>query len=573
MKFIFTLILTFSSALSYAQPASWLWAKSLGGSIADNGISKTTDLAGNSFLTGQFNGTSDFDPGSGSFTLTASNSLSDIFIAKLDSSGDFQWAKQIGGIAADVATAITIAPVNGAIYITGYFGGTADFDPGNGVFNLISAGNQDAFILKLDSAGEFQWAIKLGSGGNDQGLSITAGSLATGNIYVAGKFNGTVDFNPDTAATNLTAIGTSDIFILKLDTAGNFNWARSFTGNGSSDELVLSIAITPDSSASIITTGYFSGTTDFDPGSNSFDLTAASRDIFLSKIDSSGDFIWAQQLGGSGQDQGNDIEIDPAGNIYTTGYFSATCDFDPGSNTFNLVSNGGTDIYIAKFDSNGNLIRANSMGGSGNDFGSYLTVNLTIAAEIYATGGFQATADFDPGPGIFSVSSAGGLDIFVLKTDTAHTLEWVERIGSSGSEYGLTISSTPSGIVTVNGVYASPSINFGATTLNNQSITNTDIFIARLETQLVTGVATSSTVLSQIIIFPNPSNGRITISNPGLKFQQLTITDLTGKVVYSERMNTIDTITADPGNLKAGLYMVTISSPEMQITKKLIIEN
>jgi len=573
MKSILTLILTQFILLSSAQPPSWLWSKSLGGSQADNGICRTADWAGNSYLTGQFNGSADFDPGPGAFTFTAASALSDVFITKLDSSGNLLWAKQIGGTAADVATALTITPFSSDIYLTGYFGGTADFDPGQGVFTLTATGNQDVFVVKLDSSGNFQWAIRVGSTGNDQGLTIATEETANGNIYLSGKFSGTADFDPDTAAYNLTAVGTSDIFILKLNAAGQFLWARSFTGNGASDELALAIAITPDSSGSILTTGYYSGTTDFDPGPNSFDLTAVNHDIFLTKIDSAGNFVWARQLGGTGQDQGNDLRIDPDGNIYTTGFFSATCDFDPGPNNFDLNAVGGTDIYLAKFDSNGNLIRANSMGGPGNDFGSNLVLNLTSGSTIYLTGGFQSTADFDPGQGTFNVSSAGGLDIFILNTDTTHNLNWIERIGSTGSEYGLTMSRNELGIVTVNGIFASPSITFGSTTLTNQSLTNTDVFIARLETNLITSIADQNTAFSQITIYPNPAHGQFTISGIETPVQRMIISDLSGKEIYIRSDLTTDKITIDVVNLNAGMYLITFLTDHQNFTRKLIVEN
>src|SRR5690606_9459529 len=134
-----------------------------------------------------------------------------------------------------------------------------------------------------------------------------------------------------------------DIFISKLDTNGNFLWAKSM-GGVSGD---YGSSITTDSSGHIYTTGAFTGTADFDPGVDEFELTSTGgTDIFISKLDTNGNFLWAKSMGGASADNGNSITVDSAGYIYTTGDFQGTADFDPGSGTSNLVSAGGTDIFI-----------------------------------------------------------------------------------------------------------------------------------------------------------------------------------------------------------------------------------
>ncbi len=260
-------------------------------------------------------------------------------MSKLDSAGNFIWAKRMWrtgrGIAVDIA---------GNVYTTGYFNGTGDFDPGPGTFNLTSAGVWDIFVSKLDSAGGFVWAKRMGGTEPDWGFGIAMD--ATGNVYTTGYFEGTVDFDPGPGTFNLTSASSwEDVFVLKLDGAGNFVWAKRMGGTGV--DAGWDIAV--NGAGNVYTTGHFQGTTDFDPGPGTFNLTSAgSTDIFVSELDSAGDFVWAKSMGGTSGDYSRGIAVDGAGNVYTTGHFQGTGDFDPGPGTFNLTSAGNSDIFVSK---------------------------------------------------------------------------------------------------------------------------------------------------------------------------------------------------------------------------------
>ena len=156
---------------------------------------------------------------------------------------------------------------------------------------------------------------------NDSGRSIAVDS--SGNIYTTGFFRGTADFDPGVGVTNLTATGEIDAFVSKLDSTGALIWAKSFGG----DDEIYSKSIAVDSSGNVYTAGYFIGTADFDPGPGTTNLITVSApsvynfDVFVSKLDSSGNFIWAKSFGGSLLDYGNAIAVDSSGSVYTTGYF------------------------------------------------------------------------------------------------------------------------------------------------------------------------------------------------------------------------------------------------------------
>jgi hypothetical protein len=361
----------------------------------------------------------------------------------------FQWAQSIGSAAEDGGVNITVAN-DGYIYHTGYFSLTADFDPGLAVNNLSSAGLQDIYIQKIDSAGNVIWTKQIGGTGYDAPNCITTD--VNGNIYIGGSFKGTVDFDPNVAVFNLTSNGGSnDIFILKLDSAGNFIWAKKIGGPSNGDG-VSSIAL--DQNKNIYTTGSFGGIVDFDPGILSYNLTSAgSGDIFISKLDSNGNFIFAKRIGGSGSDRANAIHLDIAGNVFTTGFFTGTVDFNPNGGVYNLSGSAYLEIFICKSDTAGNFMWARQLGSSTNDIGNSITTDN--AGNVLTTGYFSGTADFDPGAGAYLMTASGNYhNIYVSKLDgVAGNFIWAKQIKGSGDGEGSKILADNSGAVYFSGYF------------------------------------------------------------------------------------------------------------------------
>jgi hypothetical protein len=322
---------------------NFIWAKQwVGDSSNSQGTSIVTDASDNVYTTGFFDGSCDFDPGAGTFIMTSTASGSSAFVSKLNTDGEFIWAKLLGGPDPVNGSAIAL-DADRNVYTIGYFQGTCDFNPGTAIFNLTSAGQPDCYISKLNGNGEFVWAKSIGGPGFDIPNAITVDP--SGNTYVAGYFNGTVDFDPGTAVFNLTSGSSRNIFTLKLDVNGNLAWANSF--QGTSTDFPKSIVL--DAVGNVYSTGGFKGTTDFDPGTATSNCTANGLyDWYLSKMDASGNFIRVTHLGGTGDEAGYAMAIDASGNIYSTGYFVGTTDFDPGSSTMNLTSVGTGDSFIHK---------------------------------------------------------------------------------------------------------------------------------------------------------------------------------------------------------------------------------
>lgn len=429
MRLVF-LMLFFHVALDNLNCQNFSWAKKMGGNSQDNGLSIALDSAQNVYTTGSFAGSNaDFDPGPGTYTLsTFAGGQPDIFISKLDKLGDFIWARQMGGGGIDGGNEITV-DISGNVYSTGFFAGSADFDPSISTYNIISAGGQDVYVSKLDIYGNFVWAKGFGGIGNDVGNSIAVDSI--GNVYVAGIFSNTVDFDPGPSSYTLTSAGNSDIFVVKFDVNGNFIWAKQI-GNANSDD-IQSITTT---TSSIYFTGSFSSVVDFNPNIGIDTLTSfGGTDIFICKWDLNGNFIWARKLGGIGSNEkGYGVRVDNKGNVLTTGTFSLTADFDPSLTNFTITSLGNTDAFISKLDSNGNFIWAKNFSGAGAEFSNAIAIDKNN--DIIIGGQFTSTgADFDPGPATYTLSATlGTYDLFTCKVNSLGNFVWAIRIGGGNTD-------------------------------------------------------------------------------------------------------------------------------------------
>jgi hypothetical protein len=556
---IFSVILLNYSVLT-AQDIALDWAKAMGGTLDDVGLFITTDTFGNIYTTGLFGGTVDFDPSAGTYNLTSAGGY-DIFVQKLDASGNFIWAKAMGGISNDHGYSIN-TDASGNIYTTGNFGETADFDPSESTYNLTSAGSTDIFIQKLDASGNFVWAKAMGGYSEDFGNSISTDT--SGNSYTTGYFYGTVDFDPSAGTYNLVSAGHSDIFVQKLDTDGNFVWAKTMGGTFND----YGNSISTDASGNIYTTGYFNGTVDFDPSAGTYNLTSAGNaDIFIQKLGTDGNFVWAKAMGGTDYDEGNSISTDASGNIYTTGYFNGTVDFDPSAGTYNLTSAGYDDIFVQKLDTDGNFVWAKAMGGT--DYDESNSISTDASGNIYTTGNFTGTVDFDPSAGTYNLTSAGNYDIFVQKLDTDGNFVWAKAMGGTDYDRGYSITTDASGNIYTTGFFrVTANFDPSAGTYNLTSAGYDDIFVAKYSP---TGTSILDLPTNGISIYPNPTSGKLTIDNGQLIIKNIEITDITGKTIQSfsnSQIKQFSNYEIDLSGFESGIYFVKIQTDKDNFVKK-----
>lgn len=464
---LLTLVLPASAA-----EGDFAWAAGMGSVNDDFARDIVVDQAGNVYVTGAFQGTVDFDPGAGTFNLTAAGD-SDVFVSKLSTNGDLVWARHFGGTGHDAGNGIFVDG-EGCVYFTGVFSDTADFDPGVGVTALTSAGSGDVFVSKIDENGDLVWSNQLGGVNEDIGRAIAVDTA--GNVFVTGEFQDTADFDPSASTFNLASNGSADIFTWKLNSNGELVWAKHFGGTS----IDAGYGISVNGVGVLHLMGIFQGTSDFDPGTGIFNISSAgSNDIFVLNLSEDGDLVWAKSFGGASNDVGRFMVVDVTGNVYTTGEFQGTADFDPGAGSFNLTSAGINDTFVSKLTQDGEFVWAKSLEGDGLDFG--LGVAVDGAGNIYLTGHFSGTTDFDPGVGSFPLSSAGSDDVFVCKLNASANFVWAKSMGSGGGDTGRGLALDSAGNAYLAG-YFSDTVDFdpGLGTFNLTSVGNLDAFVSKL---------------------------------------------------------------------------------------------
>jgi hypothetical protein len=427
------------------------------------------DSAGNSYVCGWFDGMNDF----GGTTLTSYGG-EDIFVAKYNSAGALQWARQAGGATADwdVGRAVGVDGA-GNCYLAGGFFGTATF----GNTTRTSVQDEDFFLMKYDSQGAFQWVRQAGSaayGAYGTGMAVDN----SGNCYVVGYFDGdSITFG----STTLVNLGEYSVFVVKYNNSGTLLWAKSIGGSGSASAYSTRIALDNDGNCYVV--GNFNNTVSLGTASL---ISAGGNDFFLAKYSSAGDFQWAQRAGGTGKEDGGGVAVDQANNIYVTGLFSGTSSFG----TTNLTSAGSWDVFVAKYTSAGMVQWVRSAGGPSSDAGSGLA--LDGAGNCIITGVFATNAFF----GTNLLTSAGGWDIVVAKYSPDGVVQWAQRAGGTNDEIGFggfAIDAVNSCYVA--GWFQGASV-FGTNTLQAQGYL--DVFLAKLAEPLAAaptlGIAWSNSV-------------------------------------------------------------------------------
>ena len=403
----------------YDFNGKYLWAFGAGGTGPDQPCAITVEGSGAFVIAGSFSGTADFDPGAGVAALTSRGDI-DAFVASYSADGNYRWAHSFGGSGADEANDVS-EDSSGGCYVTGYFNGTVSFDPSGSGHASTSNQSADAFVLSYDATGAYRWHFAFGSVQDDAGTAITA--YPNGTFFVAGFFNGSVDFDPGAAVNVTNSSAYRDIFLALYDGAGNYIWAGAMGGGG--NDTVAVGGITLDGPGSVYMTGSFEGTADFLPTNITANIASSGgTDGFVAEYAPFGEYKWAFAVGGPLDDGGSRVVVDATGNFYVTGYFRGTANFDPSSvlPPITAAGTGGAgDLFLAKYGPGGLLTWVLGFGAavSGSDkLSSGAAVCLDIGGNVLVTGSFYGgPVDFDPTAGTTNLTSAGLADIFVARYD------------------------------------------------------------------------------------------------------------------------------------------------------------
>ena len=412
----------------YDAAGTVVWTKLFSGSYPIKPYDLKTDALDNIIIVGEFSSLVDFDPSpTTTYNLGVQNySQSPLFyfILKLDASGNFVFAKQTGGSPRSVNL-----DSNQNIYIVGTFSNTQDFNPSPTITtNFTSFDGYSIFITKLDSSANYIWNKVIGkttvstSGFGNCGATVVLND-SNNNVLVSGYFSDDVDFDPGTGVTSYNsggALHTMNPFILKLDAAGVFVWARYFHSNENSQSEDMEL----DSSGNIYTTGTIQGFMDFDSSAGTLYLSHTYRIVpYVSKMSSSGDIIWAKQLFTT--DYGvttKGLKIEPSGNIFVSGTFKNTLNYTTTAGFSGTATTSGFtigNVYLTSLNSAGSLTSFSHFGGTGI---TQLNKMIYNNNSILLSGNFNSVADFDFTTATNNLTPVGNSDNFIAKYNITNVL-------------------------------------------------------------------------------------------------------------------------------------------------------
>lgn len=537
---------------------------------------------------------------------------------------NYLWTKTFGGNLFDIGNSINV-DASGNVYNSGFFYNTVDFNPGSGIYNMTSNGQRDIYIQKLDASGNFVWAKSFGN--TESEFAKSCGD-SSGNYYTTGYFKGTIDFDPGSGVANLTSSPLGSLFIQKLNASGNFVWAKSINTDGGVSDTIIT-----DSAGNVYITGNFSLTVDFDPGIEVANLTSTGdfADVFVLKLDASGNYVWAKSFGGASGDLGNIINVDENGNVYSAGVFRGTADFDPGSSVYNLTSLGIDDVYIQKLDASGNFVWATSYGSLSDNL--CYALKIDNSGNIYTTGQYKGTIQFNNGNGVTSYTSNGDSDFYILKLNNSGNFIWAKSIGGSGSDsstlsldnegniysagsFNNTVDFNPNAGVAnltsnglsdayilkldssgnfiwvksfggvdldvVNSLFVNSSLQIhsvgyffetvdfdpGIGAANFTSLGFHDVYVQKLN-QNSMGLPEELNGI-RVKVYPNPSEGfiQITTDSP-IDNVEINLTNVNGQLIYSKSINLLN---SEPLEITSpsGIYFLSIKTPKNQSIIKII---
>ena len=331
-----------------------------------------------------------------------------------------------------------------------------------------------------------RWIAQMGGNNNDSGQAVTLDS--TGAVLTTGSFQNIADFDPGGAAFNLQAVDDRDAFVSKLDPDGNRRWAVKF--GGSNDEEGLGIHA--DSADNVYTIGYFTSNIDLNPAGGEVrtavtntvgtSTTITTRDIFISKLDTDGDFLWGTTIGAENDDRGFSITTDGAGDVLATGHFFGTTNFDPLATEAGARTSANQNVFVLKLngtDGSFGWVRHFKSDSTGRGF----DVTTDSSNNVYTTGYFNSFTDFNS-EGTANVLRGLDRDIFVTKHSSNGNPQWVYHVGSPGSDAGYAIANMGDSLY-VAGTFTG-TLDFDPSGLTDDdtltSFGGADIFVMKLDT-------------------------------------------------------------------------------------------
>lgn len=511
------------------------------------------DNSGNIFVAGVLaNGTQDMDFGAGVANLSSTNG--NPFVSKYDANSNLIWTKIFSS--SDLATCKGIHVDDaGAVYIFGQYGNSIDADPGAGTHTLSFAG-LDAYLIKLNTNGNLIWAANLNCPYGFINDVAVNGNL----LYAVGEYGYYADLNPGAGTNSVTSSDLMDGFMIELDTASQFQSAVTFEGTGY--QAVKTIAIS--STGNIHIGGEFENTIFFVQNSNVLTMNSnGNSDVFIMNYDNSFSLTNYFSFGSDDKEGIHKIKLDNSDDVYVSGYFSDTIDFDPSGNVVEKICNGGYDAYISKFSSNGTFQWNYTYGGLSYydniyDF-DFSGNTIYLAAEC------SGQVDFDPGAAVEQFSGMGTSVIVKIGTNGVYQHAMDMGSGNGGGWINpRTIFIDNNAEIHVGGMYNyTPSFVSYTNTQNAPTAAGYDGFWVRYSE--VNNVGVNENHLQQLNLFPNPANDIIYLN--GISNGNYFIYNSEGKLI---RNSILSNSTLHISDLSPGIYVLQIQTKENLSTARFI---
>ena len=430
-----------------------IWSKRFGDSTDQSGTAIAAAAGGDIVVAGHFKGTIDIGN-----PLQSTGDERDIFVAKLDPSGQVVWSKGFGGNDRDTVNALALSASTGHVYMTGSF--ESDFDFGGPTLTHQRLG--DIFLAKLSSGGAHEWSGGFGSTGIDGPDAIAVDSASS--VFFAG------DFRKEILLGVNKLVAEDMLFYAKVTAGGTHEHSFKFGTDGISvDQEFAGLAV--DSADNVWLAGHFSEKIDL----GGDELTSAGgRDIFVAKLTSSGDHIYSVRFG-DGKDQFvNAIAVDEDDNVVLLGNFDGSVSFGgPALSSKGGISNGN-DVFVAKLDQDGKYLWDAGFGDENPQFATAVAVDHN--GNIVLTGALFGSVDFGGGaldaiPGAFGAS-----DIYLVKLAANGAHIWSKRFGDEQHQQPGDVTIDGAGNIILTGVFAG-SLDLGGDPLICQG--GVDVFIAK----------------------------------------------------------------------------------------------
>jgi hypothetical protein len=489
---------------AYTSTGNFVFAKKQGGTGDEGGNSIAVGTNGKVYACGYFTGTADMDGSAAVANLVSASGSRDVYLVAYDTLGNYSFSKRMGGAGWDEGYAIAMN--QDKIYMTGVFYNTADMNPSAAVNNVSAGGfNQNIFIAGYDTLGNWIFSSSIGSSSTSLDVGYDIISVGSGFIFT-GTYDGAADFDPS-ASTQTLPGPSQNVCFAKYTNTGGYVFAKHMGGLYDIYRPDLGNEIITDAAGNIYACGYFSDSTDFDPGPGTYWLThtGLSASAFVVKYSSSGGFIFAFALTSTtSYFSASDISFDLNGNILVAGSFRGTADFNPSASTFNLTSNSNTsDVYLAKYspagafinaqivdgttsadeendlyvDGSGNIYVTSNCGSCGSakftkfDAAGILIFQKTIstyfnftpivleairtdaAGNIFIMGTVRGQCDFDPSATVQYLTGSSNGNVFLAKYDSNGNYIFAYASSGSNEQHGKYMELDSLGNVYITGSY------------------------------------------------------------------------------------------------------------------------